>query len=54
MAVPCNQATIPMFDQICVDLGDEQSIEQMCIRDSIMTLYVLLFVSVILLYGCKR
>lgn len=28
MAVPCNQATIPMFDQICVDLGDEQSIEQ--------------------------
>lgn len=28
MAVPCNQAMIPMFDQICVDLGDEQSIEQ--------------------------
>lgn len=28
MAVPCNQALIPMFDQICVDLGDEQSIEQ--------------------------
>ena len=28
MAVPCNRATIPMFDQICVDLGDEQSIEQ--------------------------
>lgn len=28
MAVPCNQAVVPMFDQICVDLGDEQSIEQ--------------------------
>ena len=28
MAVPCHQATVPMFDQICVDLGDEQSIEQ--------------------------
>lgn len=28
MALPCNQAVIPMFDQICVDLGDEQSIEQ--------------------------
>jgi len=26
--VPCNEATIPMFDQIYVDLGDEQSIEQ--------------------------
>lgn len=28
LAIPCNQATIPLFDQICVDLGDEQSIEQ--------------------------
>lgn len=28
MALPCHQATVPMFDQICVDLGDEQSIEQ--------------------------
>lgn len=28
MAVPCIQAVVPMFDQICVDLGDEQSIEQ--------------------------
>ena len=28
MALPCNQAVVPMFDQICVDLGDEQSIEQ--------------------------
>lgn len=28
MALPCNQASVPMFDQICVDLGDEQSIEQ--------------------------
>lgn len=28
MAVPCLQATVPLFDQICVDLGDEQSIEQ--------------------------
>lgn len=28
MALPCTKATVPMFDQICVDLGDEQSIEQ--------------------------
>lgn len=28
MALPCNRAVVPMFDQICVDLGDEQSIEQ--------------------------
>ena len=28
MALPCAKATVPMFDQICVDLGDEQSIEQ--------------------------
>ncbi|WP_294578140.1 endonuclease MutS2 [uncultured Thomasclavelia sp.] len=28
MAVPCYEATVPLFDQICVDLGDEQSIEQ--------------------------
>lgn len=28
LAVPCNQASIPFFDQIFVDLGDEQSIEQ--------------------------
>ena len=28
MAIPCLEATIPLFDQIYVDLGDEQSIEQ--------------------------
>lgn len=28
MAIPCLQATVPLFDKICVDLGDEQSIEQ--------------------------
>ena len=28
MAVPCREAIIPMFDDIYVDLGDEQSIEQ--------------------------
>ena len=28
MPIPCLEATIPLFDQIYVDLGDEQSIEQ--------------------------
>ena len=28
MAVPCERAIIPFFDEIFVDLGDEQSIEQ--------------------------
>lgn len=28
MAVPCEKAIIPFFDEIFVDLGDEQSIEQ--------------------------
>lgn len=28
LAVPCSEATIPFFDEIYVDLGDEQSIEQ--------------------------
>lgn len=28
LAIPCIEATIPFFDEIYVDLGDEQSIEQ--------------------------
>ena len=28
LPVPAREATIPLFDQIYVDLGDEQSIEQ--------------------------
>lgn len=28
LAIPCSQAVIPLFDEIYVDLGDEQSIEQ--------------------------
>ncbi len=28
LPIPCIEATIPLFDQIYVDLGDEQSIEQ--------------------------